>query len=382
MAEERMHLEAQYYDAFYAAQHVGRYQILKDYCRGKTVLDIACGEGYGSALLAEWGASNITGIDVSSEAISEAKRLFERENIQFHQGDAHTVDAFLKGKKFDVIACFETIEHLADATKFLKAIKSLAKRDGLIVISCPNEKNDFSNPEENPFHVAAYTLGEFRRLTEDILGPAKNWILGTPQQGIVNFDINDAVASNRDAKLIEIVTPSDISSTSLIAPMPAVAADPSSCLYFVGVWGKSVGASAVVSPWCYPAFVSPWQKIEHLERTLDEKDVVIDTLNKRLAVERKELGAYRSRLVKLSNEKETLTKRLAVEGKELSAYRSRLIELSKEMDATRASFLAELEMYRRSKSLRMIRRLSRAYDIPVVGRVLRLARRIVARVVR
>ncbi|HET8995122.1 MAG TPA: methyltransferase domain-containing protein, partial [Acetobacteraceae bacterium] len=73
MATERLHMSGeQPYHGFEAAAHVARYALLRPACAQRRVLDIACGEGYGSALLAGWGARSVVGVDISAAAIASA----------------------------------------------------------------------------------------------------------------------------------------------------------------------------------------------------------------------------------------------------------------------------------------------------------------------
>lgn len=267
MAEERLNFDDQSYNAFYAAQHVGRYAALRYLVGGKQVLDVACGEGYGAQAMAAWGAAEVVGVDISAEAISKARSFFDHPNVSFHAHDAHTVNGLLSGRQFDVITCFETIEHLKNPLQFLSAIKSLARDGALIVISCPNDKADFAKGHANPFHHNAYDLQEFQRLTEGVLGSCSEWLLGTPQQGMINFPVDDLTAVV-DGSYLAASAPTDIPTSLLIPPQTNVAPSEANCLYFVGVWGAPIGRSLTASTLSYPAFISPWEKIQHLETQL------------------------------------------------------------------------------------------------------------------
>ena len=72
MTVERLHLApgAMDYNSMLAAEHVVRYAFAAALCRGRRVLDVACGEGYGSAMLAAAGAAQVVGVDISQEAVS------------------------------------------------------------------------------------------------------------------------------------------------------------------------------------------------------------------------------------------------------------------------------------------------------------------------
>lgn len=364
MSEERMHLEDAHYDPFYASQHVVRYEILRPFCEGKVILDVACGEGYGSALLSRWGAKEVVGVDVSAEAITNASKLFASETVSFIKHDAHLVDELLKPKQFDIVACFETIEHLKDPAKFLYAIKKLLNKKGIIVISCPNEKNDFSSENDNPYHLAAYSFQEFQSLTEKILGKASGWLFGTPAQGMINFSFNDSLALKTDAKLLDITEAADIHSSSFIAPASHISPSEQNCLYFVGMWGATPQRSSIVSPVSYPAFISPWVKIEHLEKTLAARTEAVETLSQRLNQVRSEASTYKAKVLRLAKE---LNFEKVQSGIRFSA--STPTEQIQQLTA-------ELEVYRRSKFVRAGRLVNRLYSVPIIGHALRLVRKI------
>jgi len=106
------------YESMLAAEHLSRYWLVRDFCKGKRVLDLACGEGYGSWLLKKWGAETVIGIDISEEAISNSNQNFGGDGIFFKSGDGCDLDRTLNANdKFDLIVCFETMEHVPDVAK-------------------------------------------------------------------------------------------------------------------------------------------------------------------------------------------------------------------------------------------------------------------------
>lgn len=143
-------------------EHWHRYIFAKPFCKNKKVLDIACGEGYGTAFLASL-AEHITGIDVSPEAIAHATEAYQPSNVQFITGDAGQAFPF-QDCFFDTIVCFETIEHLDqdDQHAFMKEAVRVIAKDGVLLISTPNKKiySDDKN-YKNPFHLTEFYEGEF-----------------------------------------------------------------------------------------------------------------------------------------------------------------------------------------------------------------------------
>jgi len=154
-------------------EHLARYEFALQYVDGKKVLDIGCGSGYGVDLIAS-KASEVIGVDISKEAMNYARQHYKRKNITFCVGDAIHLD-FLKDRKFDVIICFEVIEHVANYFQCLKEIRRLLKHDGILIISTPNKRYYNPNSEKlvNPFHVIEFELADFKELLGKYFGNVK-----------------------------------------------------------------------------------------------------------------------------------------------------------------------------------------------------------------
>jgi len=148
-----------------ALQHYHRYEFalhLIDF-KGKTVLDIACGEGYGANILAAQ-AKKIYGVDISGEAIESAKRSYKNERIDFLLGNV--VNIPLPDNSIDIVVSFETIEHHNMHVEMMAEIKRVLKEDGVLVISSP-DKGYYEKyfPEfRNEFHVKELYKHEFESL--------------------------------------------------------------------------------------------------------------------------------------------------------------------------------------------------------------------------
>ena len=146
----------------FATEHLHRYAIALAHAAGKSVLDIACGEGYGSNLLAA-KAKTVIGVDLSSEAIEHASRKYGADNLQFKQGSAAEIP--LPDKSVDLVVSFETIEHHAKHEEMLSEIKRVLITDGLLIMSSP-DKEMYSDKQnyQNPFHIKELYNDEFRAL--------------------------------------------------------------------------------------------------------------------------------------------------------------------------------------------------------------------------
>jgi ubiquinone/menaquinone biosynthesis C-methylase UbiE len=144
-------------------EHWHRYHFIKDLVKGKRVCDIACGEGYGSALLASC-ADSVTGVDIASDVISSANEKYKNiSNLSYLQSNA--LKTSFKDNSFDVIVSFETLEHLNEQDQLLDEFKRVLSDDGLLIISTP-DKDVYSeiDKEHNQFHVKELTQLEFNEL--------------------------------------------------------------------------------------------------------------------------------------------------------------------------------------------------------------------------
>ncbi len=139
-------------------EHYHRYAIVLDIVAEKDVLDLACGEGYGSSLIANV-ARSVTGADISDEAIQHASETYKKSNLNFRQGSATTLD--FPDTSFDVVVSFETIEHLAEQAKMIAEIRRVLRPDGVLVISSPNRPiYSEESGEHNEFHVKELDFNE------------------------------------------------------------------------------------------------------------------------------------------------------------------------------------------------------------------------------
>jgi len=144
-------------------EHLHRYAWCSRLIEGADVLDMASGEGYGSAMLART-ARSVIGVDVSQEAVDHAAEKYkELENLRFLCGDA--ADVPLPDSSVDVVVSFETIEHLVRQEEMMRGIRRVLRPDGLLIISSPNKKvySDQSG-HHNEFHVKELYFEELDRL--------------------------------------------------------------------------------------------------------------------------------------------------------------------------------------------------------------------------
>lgn len=144
-------------------EHLHRYAFAKEFVKGKKALDLACGEGYGSFMLSQ-EADSLAGVDIDEASMRHASSKYIKENLRFIKGSI--TDIPIKGKKiFDVIVCFEAIEHIERHNELMKEVKRLLRADGIFIVSTPN-KYLYTEQENyhNPFHLKELYFDEFKDL--------------------------------------------------------------------------------------------------------------------------------------------------------------------------------------------------------------------------
>ena len=133
-------------------EHWHRYAFARRLIQGKRVLDCACGEGYGSALLADV-ALEVVGVDLDDASIAHARERYgARTNLRYEKADATALD--FPDASFDVVVCFETLEHVDKQAQMLAGFARVLADDGLLLVSSP-DKREYSEVSgfRNEFHV-------------------------------------------------------------------------------------------------------------------------------------------------------------------------------------------------------------------------------------
>jgi SAM-dependent methyltransferase len=136
------------------AEHVSRYRWAAMLVEGKRVLDAGCGTGYGAELLAREGAAGVVAVDVDREVIEAAERDGSGA-VTFGVADLRELPADLG--TFEVVVCFEVLEHIDEPEAALDQLSAALAPDGILVVSSPNRD---VYPPGNPFHKHEFTPGE------------------------------------------------------------------------------------------------------------------------------------------------------------------------------------------------------------------------------
>jgi SAM-dependent methyltransferase len=145
--------------------HLHRYALTIPLITNKDVLDVASGEGYGSALLARV-AKSVIGVDIDPESVKHAEQNYgDVANLQFRVGSCAALA--VETASVDAVVSFETIEHHDRHTEMMLEIKRVLRRDGILIISSPN-RPVYSEQFDlvNPFHVKELDYQELAQLLQ------------------------------------------------------------------------------------------------------------------------------------------------------------------------------------------------------------------------
>jgi SAM-dependent methyltransferase len=154
---------------YWFRRHLVVYRWIAERCAGRRVVDMACGEGYGTAVLAE-PAAQVVGVDANPDAFEHARLRYRAPNIRFERA---LVEEFGAGSPYDAVVFLQTIEHVNDPTELLSRLASLLAPDGVLYVTTPNRLTLAPPGAErsgNPWHVREYTPEEFAALVRPLFG--------------------------------------------------------------------------------------------------------------------------------------------------------------------------------------------------------------------
>ncbi|MGP8247968.1 MAG: methyltransferase domain-containing protein [Bryobacteraceae bacterium] len=155
-------------DADLLNEHLARYTFAARLARGKRVLDLGCGAGYGTAELARYALSAI-GADIAPEAVDFARENYRDSNLLFERASCTALPH--PAASFDLVVAFEVIEHLADWRELLNESRRVLAPSGQFIVSTPNKlyyTESRGREGANPFHVHEFEFDEFRAELEAV----------------------------------------------------------------------------------------------------------------------------------------------------------------------------------------------------------------------
>jgi SAM-dependent methyltransferase len=145
---------------YWFRRHLAVYEWIAERCAGTRVADLACGEGYGSDVLATT-AADVVGVDANPEAHEHARLRYRRANLRFERA---LVEEFSEPR--DAIVFLQTIEHITEPADLLRGFARLAP---VSYVSTPNRLTlapPGAEKSDNPWHLREYTIEEYRELLE------------------------------------------------------------------------------------------------------------------------------------------------------------------------------------------------------------------------
>jgi SAM-dependent methyltransferase len=199
-----------------AYEHLHRYIWASSLVKNKRVLDLASGEGYGADILAR-DAAFVCGIDIDETAIRHASEKYTRPNLRFLAGSLACVPVSSQAA-FDVIVCFEAIEHIQEHEELLREVKRLLKPEGTFIVSTPNKEVYRDDEPPNPFHVRELTFDQFntlltgyfanvRYLGQRVHPVSSLWPIGTAGARVKEYTVermNDGFVSLENDKRVAV----------------------------------------------------------------------------------------------------------------------------------------------------------------------------------
>lgn len=148
---------------YWFRRHLAVYEWIGARVVGRRVIDMACGEGYGSEVLSR-SASSVVGVDANPEAHQHARLRYRRQNLRFERG---LVELFGEPEEFDAVVFLQTIEHVQDPAGVLGHFRQILAADGVAYVSTPNLLTlapPGAQKSGNPWHLREYRAAEFAEL--------------------------------------------------------------------------------------------------------------------------------------------------------------------------------------------------------------------------
>jgi len=157
---------------YWYRRHLVVYEWIARRVYGASVVDMACGEGYGADVLAQV-AREVVGVDANPEAHEHAKLRYERSNLTYVRD---LVETYRPSQPVDAVVFLQTIEHLQDPKGVLEHYRSILAPGGVVYVSTPNVLTlapKGAERSDNPWHVHEYRAEEFERLCKGTFADVK-----------------------------------------------------------------------------------------------------------------------------------------------------------------------------------------------------------------
>ena len=245
-------------DPAIAYEHLHRYAFAARLAEGCRVLDLGCGEGYGSALLAARAAS-VVGVDVDARVVAHAAATYSAANVSFARASADDLGAY-EDEAFDLVVCFEVIEHVEAQERIVAEARRVLSGDGRLICSTP-ERDAYRERtgQRNPFHLRELDLRGF----EELLGSAFPNVVLWAQQTLTGSLLEPLTSAETPGETVYVERDSEYWD---VRERPAP-------LYLVAVASAGALPGAGLSVLADPALLLFEQQRERAERELHESRV-------------------------------------------------------------------------------------------------------------
>lgn len=321
-------------EAIEAAIHLARYAGILPIVQDKIVLDVACGEGYGAALMMQAGARRVVGVDVSEEAIRQCRKLFEGSGAEFIQADAEELTEHFESGTFDVVVSIETVEHVDDIDDYFLSLKAVSKERCVYYITCPNDNWYYGDGSaDNEFHKRRFTFEEFKEVSIAHLGSNVSWGLGSAVLGFGSFPLDCATS---DALASTWISSHPLQSAISVTNTALEPVNPQNCSYFVGIWNSAPFSSGAA---CFGinmnAYARAFDEIKYCTSTV-LKNKVAEVSREECCKAREEISKKEAELEVLADENRKKTLILYASHTENIALKENIASLRQKMETAEA----------------------------------------------
>jgi 2-polyprenyl-3-methyl-5-hydroxy-6-metoxy-1,4-benzoquinol methylase len=152
---------------YWFQRHLAVYEWIGARVVGLRVIDMACGEGYGSEVLSR-SAGSVVGVDANPKAHEHARLRYRRQNLRFERA---MVEVFGEPEAYEAVVFLQTIEHVEDPAGVLEHFRAILAPGGVAYVSTPNVltlARAGQAKSDNPWHVREYRAEEFGRLCRSV----------------------------------------------------------------------------------------------------------------------------------------------------------------------------------------------------------------------
>jgi len=363
--------------------HMQRYALARRFARGLQVLDCACGEGYGTAYIAQ-EAVHVTGLDISIEAITQCRETFIGvDNIDFQIADMAHIP--FPEASFDLVVCFEAIEHV-DTDKQDRALAEMRRvlkpEEGILLISTPDRLVGEKRGYANPLHVAEMTVTEF----SEKLGRH------FPHVALYSQELNMVSAmwsldpAGRSEDIHEWIDQAMLEADRSLRPM----AGNNTFYYTFAVCGSNPATlprAHYFSSYRREPAQQLWNRIDAAEQRFQQELVELQqqlaaangraaSADRAVSELQQQLAAANGRITNVNREASRLREQLLIAEKNNTMLAREIVGFERvkvELDAARDR-LQITEAFYGSRVGRLARRYYAIYDTPLIGAVMRATR--------